>query len=319
MQFRCLTEYRQRAKINDLVYEIIESRLVEGATGEDGMIFESKGLVIACALAAIAIAAPSRAEEVAVKSVTNGETTIGYYAQGKGPLILLIASTGRGTEEFGTLAQRLAERGYRVLRPEPRGIGASKGPMTGVTFHDFAKDFAAVIRAEGGNAVVAGHAYGGWIARTLATDHPELTRGVVLVAAGASKWPKELSNAITMINDPASTREQRLAGLRLAFFAKGNDPSAWLEGWHGDVTKSQRAAGKATKRADWWAAGKAPILDLQGGADPFRPAESRQELKSEFGDRVTVAVIDNASHALPAEKPVETANAIADWADRLGK
>lgn len=283
------------------------------------MIVWPRGFVVACALVAVSAATAAQADEVALKSATNGDATISYYAQGKGPLILFIASTGRGTEEFGDLAKRLAERGYRVLRPEPRGIGASKGPMTGVTFHDFAKDFAAVIRNEGGNAIVAGHAYGGWIARTLATDHPELTRGVVLVAAGASKWPKELSDAITMINDPASTPDQRLAGLRLAFFAKGNDPTAWLEGWHGDVTKSQREAGKATKRADWWAAGKAPILDLQGGADPFRPAESRQELKAEFGDRVTVAVIDNASHALPAEKPAETANAIADWADRLGK
>lgn len=278
-----------------------------------------RGFVVACTIAAVAAAATAQADEVAVKSATNGDATISYYAQGKGPLILFIASTGRGTEEFGALAQRLAERGYRVLRPEPRGIGGSKGPMSGVSFHDFANDFAAVIRNEGENAIVAGHAYGGWIARTLATDHAELTRGVVLAAAGAKKWPKELSDAITMINDPASMREQRLAGLRLAFFAKGNDPTPWLEGWHQDVTKSQRAAGKATKRADWWAAGKAPILDLQGGSDPFRPAESRQELKSEFGDRVTVAVIDNASHALPAEKPVETANAIADWADRLGK
>ena len=283
------------------------------------MIVWPRGFVVACALVAVSAATAARADEVALKSATNGDATISYYAQGKGPLILFIASTGRGTEEFGDLAKRLAERGYRVLRPEPRGIGASKGPMTGVTFHDFAKDFAAVIRNEGGNAIVAGHAYGGWIARTLATDYPELMRGVVLVGQGAKSWPKELSEAITMINDPASTREQRLAGLRLAFFAKGNDPTPWLDGWHGDVTKSQRAAGKATKRADWWAAGKAPILDLQGGADPFRPAESRNELKAEFGDRVTVAVIDNASHALPAEKPAETANAIADWADRLGK
>lgn len=283
------------------------------------MSFWPRGFAIVCALAALVVAAPVRAAEVVVKSVTSGDTTIGYYAQGKGPLILFIASTGRGTEEFGDLARHLAERGYRVLRPEPRGIGASKGSMTGVTFHDFAKDFASVIRAEGGNAIVVGHAYGGWIARTLATDYPELTRGVVLVAAGASKWPKELSEAITMINDPASTREQRLAGLRLAFFAPGNDPTMWLEGWHQDVTKSQREAGKATKRADWWAAGKAPILDLQAGADPFRPTASRNELKSEFGDRVTVTVIDNASHALPAEKPIETANAIADWVDRLGK
>lgn len=260
----------------------------------------------------------AQAVEVAVKSVKNGDATISYYAQGKGPLILLIASTGRGTKEFGVLANRLGERGYRVLRPEPRGVGASKGPMQGVSFHDFANDFAAVIHNEGGKAIVAGHAYGSWIARTLAADHPDLTRGIVLVAAGAKKWPKELSHAITMINDAKSTRDQRLEGLRLAFFAKGSDPTPWLEGWHPDVTKSQRAARKLTNQADWWAAGgRVPILDLQGGADPFRPASSRQDLKKEFGDRVTVKVIDGASHALPAEKTQAVADAIADWADRL--
>ncbi|CAN7714887.1 alpha/beta fold hydrolase [Neorhizobium tomejilense] len=253
------------------------------------------------------------------KTVVNGNATISYSVRGDGPLVVIIASTGRGTSEFGPLADRLAKRGYRVALPEPRGIGGSRGPMNDVTFHDFARDFAAVIKAEGGRAVVAGHAYGQWIAKTIASDYPEMARGVVLVAGGAKKWPQELSDAITMINDPASSREQKLAGLRLAFFAEGNDPTEWLEGWHQDVTKSQREARKLTNQADWWAAGKAPLLDLQAGADPFRPESSRLEAKDEFGDRVTVAVIPNASHALPAEKPVETADAIADWADTLPK
>jgi len=274
---------------------------------------------LAIGVAAMLGAGAARADAPALKSVHNGAATISYRAQGQGPLVLLIASTGRGTEEFGQLAERLAERGYRVLRPEPRGIGASQGPMEGVSFHDFANDFAAVIRNEGGKAILAGHAYGNWIARTIASDHPELARGVVLIAAGAKAWPKELSEAITMINDPASTREQRLQGLRLAFFAKGSDPAPWLQGWHPAVTKSQRAARKLTNRDDWWAGGTVPMLDLQGGADPFRPASSRDELKQQFGDRVSVKVIADASHALQAEKPIETADAIADWADTLAK
>ncbi len=274
---------------------------------------------VALAVGAIAMIGmgPARAEEAVVKSVKNGAATISYHAQGKGPLVVLIASTGRGTEEFGQLAERLAQRGYRVLRPEPRGIGGSHGPMQGVSFHDFAKDFAAVIKNEGDKAILAGHAYGNWIARTIASDYPELARGVVLVAAGAKSWPKELSDAITMINDPASSREQRLEGLKLAFFAEGSNPEPWLEGWNQAVTKSQRAARKLTNRDDWWAGGTVPMLDLQGGVDPFRPSASREELKKEFGDRVTIKVIDNASHALPAEKPVETADAIADWGDTL--
>ena len=39
----------------------------------------------------------------------------------------------------------LAADGFRVLRPQPRGIGASAGPMKNLTLHDFAADVAAVI------------------------------------------------------------------------------------------------------------------------------------------------------------------------------
>lgn len=268
------------------------------------------------ALALTSLAPAFAADE---RVVRNGDATIAYSVRGQGPLVLILASTGRGTAEFGPLADQLAKRGYKVALPEPRGIGGSRGPMKNVTFHDFGRDFAAVIAAEGGRAIIAGHAYGQWIAKTIAADHPQMTRGVVLLAGGAKKWPQELSDAITMINDPSSTREQKLAGLRLAFFADGNDPTPWLEGWHEDVTKSQRDARKITNQSAWWAGGTAPMLDLQAGSDPFRPESSRLEAKDEFGDRVSIAVIPNASHALPAEKPVETANAIADWADRLPK
>lgn len=273
--------------------------------------------VALCAAAWVCVAQTSAAAEVEHKSATNGDATISYSLRGEGPLIVMIASTGRGSAEFAPLADRLVERGYRVVLPEPRGVGESSGPMEDVTFHDFGDDFAAVIAAEGGEAIVAGHAYGQWIAKTIASDHPEMTRGIVLLAGGAKEWPSELSDAITVINDPSSSRDDKLAGLRLAFFAEGNDPTPWLEGWHPEVTVSQRAARQITNREDWWAGGSAPMLDLQAGSDPFRPESSRMEAKDEFGDRVTVAVIPGASHALPAEKPIETADAIADWADTL--
>ena len=252
-----------------------------------------------------------------MRTVRNGEATIGYRVEGDGPPVAILASTGRGTAEFDTLAHRLVERGHRVLRPEPRGIAPSAGPMENVSCHDFAADVAAVIAAEGGGpAVVAGHAYGNWIARTLAADRPDLVRGVVLVAAGAKVMPQATIDALTMINDPASTEAQRLAGLRLAFFAAASDPRPWLDGWHPAVTASQRAARPRTG-GDWRAAGTAPMLDLQAADDPFRPPETRDELRAQYGNRVTVRVIAGASHALPAEKPVETADAIADWAAGL--
>ncbi|MCC8466468.1 alpha/beta fold hydrolase [Photorhabdus bodei] len=264
-----------------------------------------------------AVAKPVLATEVEQKTVTNGAALIEYSMRGEGPLIVMIASTGRGTAEFAPLANQLVARGYRVALPEPRGISGSTGPMENVTFHDFAGDFAAVVAAEGGKAIVVGHAYGHWIAKTIASDYPEMTRGIVLLAGAAKSWPSELSDAIMVISDPESTREERLTKLRLAFFAAGNDPTPWLEGWHADVIKSQSSARELTNRKDWWAGGAVPILDLQAGSDPFRPESSRMEAKDEFGNRVTVAVIDGASHALPAEKPIEAADAIADWSDKL--
>ncbi|PQQ38021.1 alpha/beta hydrolase [Photorhabdus luminescens] len=265
----------------------------------------------------LAVARPASAMQVEQKIATNGVASIEYSVRGEGPLLMILASTGRGTAEFAPLADRLAMRGYRVALPEPRGISRSTGPMENVTFHDFADDFAAVVAAEGGKAIIVGHAYGHWIAKTIAADYPKMTRGIVLLAGAAKSWPSELSDAITVISNPTSTREERLAKLRLAFFAEGNDPTSWLEGWHADVIKSQSSARKLTNRKDWWAGGTAPILDLQASSDPFRPETSRMEAKNEFGNRVTVSVIEGASHALPAEKPLEAADAIADWADKL--
>ena len=40
-------------------------------------------------------------------------------------------------------------------------------------------------------------------------------------------------------------------------------------------------------------------------------------MKDEFGDRVTIVVIKNASHALFPEQPQEVATALADWITRL--
>lgn len=241
---------------------------------------------------------------------------VGYRIGGDGPLVLLIASTGRCCAELWPLAEILQEQGFRVARAEPRGIEPSVGPMAEVSFHDFARDFAVVLSAElgpGERAIVAGHAYGNWIARTIASDHPNLVAGTVLLASGAKNWPRHLSGAISTINAPETSDDERLAALRLVFFAEGNDAREWLTGWHPDVVASQRAARARTPQSDWWGSGTAPILDLRGAADPFRPAGSEDELVREFGSRVKAEAIAGASHAMPVEKPREAAEAVTRW------
>jgi pimeloyl-ACP methyl ester carboxylesterase len=252
--------------------------------------------------------------------VRRPDVTIEVLAQGSGPRIVLLPSLGRGAGDFDRIAQRLAGAGFRVLRPRPRGIGESRGPMTGIDLHDFAADVAAVIAHDGGGAAfVVGHAFGNRVARMLATDRPDLVRAVSLVAAnvGHAPSPPEVRAAIRASADPALPDAQRLAALQFAFFAPGNEARSWLKGWHPDVLAAQRIAGDRTSREEDYAAGQAPILYLQPDHDPLAHAQDAKEFKRALGDRVTIVVVRNCSHAAVAEAPDAISDALIDYAVAL--
>jgi pimeloyl-ACP methyl ester carboxylesterase len=273
-------------------------------------------IVLTAGLAAVpaAFAAGERSHEL----VRYDDIQIDVIAEGTGPAIVLLPSLARDSADYDDVAAGLAAVGFRVLRPQPRGVGESKGPMTNISLHDFARDVAEVIKAQGGGkAVIVGHAYGNWVARMTAADYPDLVRGVVIAAAAAKQYDPKLSQAVTDAGDPQLPDERRLAALRLAFFAPGHDPTVWLKGWHPDIRDSQRAAVAAIKQAEWWSGGSAPLLDLQAAQDPFKPAAKRNEMKDEFGERVTITVIADASHALFPEQPATVVAALTQWIKTL--
>jgi len=249
------------------------------------------------------------------KIVPAGEARIEVIVEGEGPLLILLPSSSRDSEDFDAIAASFAAAGLRVLRPQPRGMGASVGPMEHLTLHDFAADVAAVITAEdSGPAVVLGHAFGQWIARSLAADRPDLVRGVVLAAAAAKAAPPELREHLARCVDTDLPHAIRLTALRVAFFAPGHDPSEWLSGWHKAAGAAQRAASAATPRQEWWTAGTAPVLDVQAEHDPWRPRDTLNQMRDDLGaDRVTVVVIPDASHALIPEQPGKLIEAVLDW------
>jgi pimeloyl-ACP methyl ester carboxylesterase len=252
--------------------------------------------------------------------IRRPEVAIEVLVQGHGPRIVLLPSLGRGAADFDAIAARLARAGFRVLRPQPRGIGASRGPMTGIDLHDYASDVAALIAHDGGGAAfVVGHAFGNRVARMLATDRPELVRAVSLIAAnvGHAPSPPVVREAIKASANPALPDAERLAALQFAFFAPDNDARAWLEGWHPDVLAAQRRAGDRTSRAEDFAAGEAPILYLQPDHDPLAHEEDAQEFKRALGDRVTIMVIRDCSHAAVAEQPAAISDALIDYAIAL--
>lgn len=274
-------------------------------------------LVAALAIAAVVAQATPHAGRSRVLVRYSG-VTIETIVEGTGPAVVLLPSLARDSEDYDAVAEGLARRGLRVLRPQPRGIGKSTGPLEKITLHDFARDVAEVIRQLGdGGAVVVGHAYGNWVARMTAVDHPALVRGVVIAAAASKQYDQSLRAEIDKAGDASLPDTVRLAALRKAFFAKPSDARLWLTGWHPQIREAQRAAAAAVPQDEWWSGGAAPMLDLQASLDPFRTDSTRLEIKAEFGDRVMVAVIPNTSHALFPENPHAVAVAIADWIRRL--
>ena len=70
-----------------------------------------------------------------------------------------------------------------MVRPQPRGIGHSNGPVVGLSLEDLAGDVAMVIEGlRGGPAVLLGHAFGQGVARMLAMLRPDLVKELVTLA-----------------------------------------------------------------------------------------------------------------------------------------
>lgn len=251
--------------------------------------------------------------------VSSAAARIFVRAEGSGPPLVLLPSQARDSDDYDVLAQAFAREGLRVLRPQPRGIGASTGPLDGVTLRDLAEDVATVIDAQNaGPAVVLGHAFGHYVARMTAHAFPHAVAGIIVAAAAAKSYPAELSLAVTQAGDVSLADDIRLDALRKAFFAPCNDPSIWLHGWHPHMQDIQRRARLAAPQEEYWGAGDAPLLDLQAEFDPFKPPERRNEMRDEFGGRVSVALIRNASHALIPEQPEQVVTACVAWMRAIG-
>ncbi|WP_198164634.1 alpha/beta fold hydrolase [Rhodoplanes sp. Z2-YC6860] len=252
--------------------------------------------------------------------VSHGDARLEVLAQGKGPTIVMLPSLGRGATDFDAIADKLAEAGFRVLRPEPRGIGKSTGPWQGVKLEDLAADIAAVIEQDkNGPAFVVGHAFGNRVARMLATARPELVAGVSLIAAnvGRNPSPPNVRAAIRLSADLKASDDERVKAMQFVFFAPGSDARVWLKGWHPDVLAAQRIAGDLTAREIDYAAGKAPVLYIQPSHDPLARVDEAEEYKKALGDRVTVVVIPNSAHAVIIEQPQAVSDALIAYARKL--
>ncbi len=247
--------------------------------------------------------------------VAAGGADIAVRTFGAGPTLVLLPGLGRSGLDLDAFAARLVGAGYRTVLPEPRGIGASTGRLDGITLHDLAHDIGAVIEALcDGPAVVIGHAFGNRIARCLAADRPELVDLVVLLSSSGKVQPTpEIAEAIRLAQAIDTPGNIRAEAVRAAWFAPGSDITPWLDGWSQPIMRAYLAAAAATPVDEWWTAGSAEVLIVQGLCDVSAPVGNGRLLHAEIGARATLIELANVGHALPVERPALVANTVIDF------
>lgn len=276
-------------------------------------------------LALLACATTLKAQTVDTGIVKLADSNIEYFSRGKGETIVLLPGGTLTVGYLDGLANALAKAGYRVVGINFRGSGKSTGPSQGVTLQTMADDVAGVIKSlKLGPVHVAGNDFGNRVARMLAASHSDLTRSVILLAAGGKIQPKpEAAHALMVMFNPASTDADVMAIMPyfvsnpanaervLAMMKPSRDPAA------GPIEK---AAAEATPLETWWAPpGKTKYLIVQGAEDQIAPPENGEILKKELADRATLVNVPGAAHLLPLEQPDTTASHVISFIRKLDR
>jgi pimeloyl-ACP methyl ester carboxylesterase len=227
---------------------------------------------------------------------------------GPDPRLVLLPSANRGAEDFDHLGGLLAEAGHASVAVNPRGIAGSTGPLDALTMRDLADDVAGVAeRLAGGPVHVVGHALGNTVARATATYRPGEVRSLCLLACGGHDLERHQPSPPVMAAfgrcfDLSLNESERVAALQTTFFAAGNDPRPWLDGWWPEG----RHIGEAMRRSDWrewWRGGDAPVLIVQPVEDMMGPLAVGRELALALDRRARYVEIPHCGHAILPEQP----------------
>lgn len=250
--------------------------------------------------------------------ITVDGMQIEAFSFGRGPRTLIIAAgNGRPAAQLEDLAQKLAARKIRVITYNYRTIGASTGPIDGLTLHDYAKDLWHVADAYGAKRVfLAGKTFGNRVVRAAAQDRPDRVRGIILIGAGGELPPSP--ETITLYRryvDPATPRDEWLKLQGQLMYAPGNEHLAALDAAQGEfpgLAAAQIKANDATPKAEWSNGGTAPMLVLTCLADRVAIPEGALALAKSRPDTWLVG-LPACGHNMLNERPDDLVQLILDF------
>src|SRR5690348_13954114 len=208
------------------------------------------------------------------RTIEVGDATLECALYGSGTPVVLLANAGCSTGYFDHLARALVTGGFQTISINMRGVGGSRGSLDNATLHDLAADVAGVLEAlTCGPAHLVGHAFGNRIARCLAVDRPSLVRSVSLLAAGGLIGPSTPPGT-----NFRNATEDKMNGsdcvtvLGARWLSPASDPKvlAQVDCWPA-VLVAHLATSRGVALEEWWGAGTAPLLAIQGLGDEIAP------------------------------------------------
>ena len=227
--------------------------------------------------------------------------------------MLLLPSLGRGASDFAHLVGALQAAGFEAVALEP-----PTSMPEGSTLHDLAEVVVAAIDAEGWQRVhLVGHAFGQRLARCVVADHPDRVATLTMLAAGGLvPMEPHVAHSLAACFDESLPPAAHLDHVSTVFFAPGNDPSVWADGWLPAAAALQRAAVEATPPGEWTDAAAARSLVVQGLQDVCAVPENGRRYVAAHPGVATLVEVDGAGHALLPERPAEVAAALVDFLSR---
>jgi pimeloyl-ACP methyl ester carboxylesterase len=248
-----------------------------------------------------------------------------YAEHGTGVPLVALHGAGVDHREIEAAVEAVVPgTGSRRIYPDLPGMGRSTSG--GLSCNDDVVDLlgAFIDRVAGGPALLAGHSYGGYLARGVAARRPDVVLGLALVCPLAERSGDVPEHAV--VRQDADAYDELGPGQRAGFdeyFVVRTRATARRYREHvvpGTTLVDETALGRIF--AGWpvdLGSGTfpAPTLIAAGRRDSVVGYADAADLLERY-PRATLAVVEGAGHALPHERPDLLAPFLGDWMDRAG-
>lgn len=250
--------------------------------------------------------------------VTRG--SVHYAEHGDGRPVLVLHGAGVDHREAEACFERgLARDGYRRIYPDLPGMGRTPAPATLRSANDVLDLLLGFVDEVTGAAdfLVVGHSAGAYYAQGLAARQPDRVAGLALVCPlvrGVRDVPEH--RAVVTEGDAGTE------GFRGYFVVQ---TPAMLDRYERFVAPAVRLVDQAAMErigARWELEGTdgtaypGPTLVVAGRQDSTVGYAAAVDLLGHY-PRATLAVLDDAGHALPHEQPGVLSALLEDWLSRI--